>query len=788
MKIKAFHIEGFGCFQNVKLDGLGEGLNLFIGANESGKSTLLEFFRQIFFGFPGQRSKLRRYLPPEGDSYGGTLFLVSDEKFSPTSIRRISGTGSGQLLLSFEDGRCLRGEKYLEHLTGGASRELYNNIFAFSLSELQEFNTLRGEDVKNAIYGASLGTGLLDIPKVVKKISKGRDALFLPGGKKQAMAVKIRKIKEIREKIFKAKLLFKEYAEVASRVKVAEKIQEELRTRLEYLKEKERFARKKMAVFDDLFEITSLKAEFKSIQWQSGTFSLESGERFKTLLEVENRLIDGQKELHVELEDIEKRIADSLPDQRIISNKNRIRGILSGAGRYEAEVSRLHALTMKEKELSGQVDVLLSGLGSDWTVERVLEIDRTIVAKEKISIFKERLERLTNESFIMEKRVSDYDSLYVIANEDLLKAEDVCNSIKNRLQEFMVSEDLIRQIEAGRSSLDSLLKDFDIEKRELCELDKSLNDIAASIEKNWRAEQAFGVDISLSFRRSLLGIKEKLDLAAVKKVSLEKEIRALEESLLSFSLSFSEKLNLFKEVWEELNTWTNMEQLSAPSLSFEENLFELPPWVDPDSLKKLHNKTVSLKWDLNDLKKQEEFIKVQQGEFTQKLEWQNIRHTDLLTSYKKKRLFLLSCLTVSVCCPSLYFLNYLSESFLVAALFSSLTLLISFLLLRAGYSSSNLIISKDIEFYSDSIVRLEERLSELQNNILDLKREFENSCSSLLPQVQFPEISTSRMIESLEGLSRIWDRMYQLSVEIKGVAEDASRQKNLLYNLNPAVV
>src|ERR1019366_4527011 len=80
MKIRNWQIDGFGVFAAASLPepGLYGGFNLFVGPNEAGKSTLLDFVRYTLFGYPEGRNPLPHREPLRGGKHGGTLIYTSD--------------------------------------------------------------------------------------------------------------------------------------------------------------------------------------------------------------------------------------------------------------------------------------------------------------------------------------------------------------------------------------------------------------------------------------------------------------------------------------------------------------------------------------------------------------------------------------------------------------------------------------------------------------------------------------------------------------------------------------
>lgn len=77
MQLKNVQINGFGKLENVKLE-LKDGLNLILGENESGKSTLTEFIKGIFYGVNRNKagkdfSDFEKYKPWQKGNFSGKL-------------------------------------------------------------------------------------------------------------------------------------------------------------------------------------------------------------------------------------------------------------------------------------------------------------------------------------------------------------------------------------------------------------------------------------------------------------------------------------------------------------------------------------------------------------------------------------------------------------------------------------------------------------------------------------------------------------------------------------------
>ena len=90
MKFNELQVDGFGVWSGLSLQSLSPELCVIFGANEAGKTTLLECLRGVLYGFtPARRD---RYLPPvHGGEGGGTLDLCVEGR-SYSVARRDDGS------------------------------------------------------------------------------------------------------------------------------------------------------------------------------------------------------------------------------------------------------------------------------------------------------------------------------------------------------------------------------------------------------------------------------------------------------------------------------------------------------------------------------------------------------------------------------------------------------------------------------------------------------------------------------------------------------------------------
>jgi uncharacterized protein YhaN len=195
MYLSGFHIDGFGIYHDQGVQDLPSGLVLFVGENESGKTTLMEFLRTLLFGFPRRAARRNDYDPLRGGNHGGRLQVVMRDGRGYT----IERAGRHPATIFQTGGARMQVEPSL-HLLGGLDRDTFKQVFAVGLNELQGLGVLSQEGVRGRLLAAGTGLGSASVPEVMKGLDKELANLLALRGQK-IINLLIKQLKEIEARI-----------------------------------------------------------------------------------------------------------------------------------------------------------------------------------------------------------------------------------------------------------------------------------------------------------------------------------------------------------------------------------------------------------------------------------------------------------------------------------------------------------------------------------------------------------------------------------------------------------
>jgi uncharacterized protein YhaN len=179
VRITGLSVDGFGVFCAHEIRDLPPGLTVLYGPNEAGKTTLLAFLRGVLFGFPRPAKNRRAFYPPlAGGRHGGRVFLETDG--GTIAIEREVGRSARILLESGADSPADLSDLEFQQLIGGVDAQTFRTVFAFSLDELRDFDSLTGEQVRARIFAAGVGGAGPSVRQVIQGMERACGQLLKP--------------------------------------------------------------------------------------------------------------------------------------------------------------------------------------------------------------------------------------------------------------------------------------------------------------------------------------------------------------------------------------------------------------------------------------------------------------------------------------------------------------------------------------------------------------------------------------------------------------------------------
>ncbi len=386
MRIRAFHIDGFGLLRDVAAEDLPPGCAVFLGRNEAGKSTLLDFFRAVLTGYPPRpRDRDRAYV--SSGQNGGSLLLENGREL--LRLVRRPGPGGGEPVLTAADGTPLDPAMW-ERLLGGISREVYASVYGFSLSELQTFTSLSGDEVRNALYGAAFGMGLRSPGRALKRLEAEMDRLFKPGGSKQQISLLLRdweetgrELRETEENLQCYDALCAERDETRARL-------ERARAETEALFTEKRTLERRLGVWRQWEEWRLAGVRLARLEEVPAAFPADGPARLERAAD---RRENAEREAALAEERVARtraRLEEPAPDPVAAACVGRLRDLAECKAGYRNALADIPRLTRELERCDEERDRLLRTLGSGWTPERVAA-ERPLHAREALNRCAEEL-------------------------------------------------------------------------------------------------------------------------------------------------------------------------------------------------------------------------------------------------------------------------------------------------------------------------------------------------------------------------------------------------------------
>jgi len=196
VKLVKANVYGFGKWVDQRFN-FEQDYQVIFGANEAGKTTLLNFIKSILFGFASARgeNKYLQYKPRNSGKYGGELELKADDG-SLWTIRRIEGKGDGEVTLFHDDQQVPTSS--LSEIIGSFTKDDFENTHVFDDKAILSIYGLDENKLETEVM--SIGAvGSKDWLATADNLNHQADDIYKQRGQKQPLVVNLKKHDELIE-------------------------------------------------------------------------------------------------------------------------------------------------------------------------------------------------------------------------------------------------------------------------------------------------------------------------------------------------------------------------------------------------------------------------------------------------------------------------------------------------------------------------------------------------------------------------------------------------------------
>ncbi len=394
MYIREIHIDGFGLYNDFRLRGLEQGVNVILGRNEAGKSTLHRFLRYTLFGYPHYRDQ--RMAPLKGGGHGGRI-IASLESGDELVVDR---KGNGQLSV-YSGGQEFGSDSGLSRLLGNTNESIYNKVYAFTLDELVSLESLTQSGVEDRMFSIGMGLGDISLAGIEDEIRSLIDKIHKPGGRGRLISEILKGNSELKEEIAARQGLLPRRRELKEDLE---------RTRKETSRIQE-LARVKRAAAGRAGNL--LKCHESCVRYLKAAAELEKlpgplpwPERGMELMEkFEERMEEHAGRLRAlitgeggnkGIEKLKDLVAGAEFNSNIVNEAGRVEYLKSNLSMYTGMVREYRKDAASVSALRDRLTGLVTGIDRSWTPETIVNIRGGDIHRSAIRSFISDLEEVRN--------------------------------------------------------------------------------------------------------------------------------------------------------------------------------------------------------------------------------------------------------------------------------------------------------------------------------------------------------------------------------------------------------
>ena len=421
MRIEELYLDGFGHFFQHSVGPLVGPMSVFYGPNEAGKTTLLAFVRAILFGFPARYGN--HYPPLAGGRHGGRISL-SDGAGALYVVERYAGARGG-LKIDTPHGPASNPEAVLQRLTGNASQDLFRNVFAFSLDELQAAASLN--DASGTIYSA--GQGAPGLPALWKDLRDRKNLIYLSRGRGTDRAVPglLGMLRDIDEQLRDIGGNAERYAQLTARRSGIEAELRDAEAGLTRLKAELDGIDRRLDGWNDWVAFSDCERRLRDTP-RYVDFPDDPIPRLESLEERVRRTLDDRDEAAGQLRLASEAAAVEISGEELLDDRERVESIRRARSSFDNSVRDLPERKAELRGMEADFANNLTDLGHGWDETELLSFDASLPVRNQVDRWK--------------LQVTECDER---ARQAQLQLDQECRALQDRQEETREARDMLPQ-------------------------------------------------------------------------------------------------------------------------------------------------------------------------------------------------------------------------------------------------------------------------------------------------------------------------------------------------------
>ena len=513
MKLVQLHVEGFGHFRDHVVGPLNSSVTVLHGPNEAGKSTLLAFIRTILFGFPS-RGRDYYYPPLAGGRHGGRITLVDDDG-ERYALERFAGPRGGRPVLRTESGAPAA----LERLIGYATLNLFSNVFAFSLDEIQSEGLMSDSEVSGRLY--SVGMGASGLPEFSRSLDDRRNSLFRPRGSAQKIPRLLSDLSDVDERLRVIQGNADEYRGLTAKQEVIQQELKEANEEISRLNVRLSAVGNLLEGWDDWVVLEGLETQMRELP-EIERFPESAIERLEAVEERVRQATEDRDEAGLELRRVSEEAETAIPGEKLLDDSERIEAIRRARSSFDNSVRDLPDRQDELREMEDVLSESLLKLDTGWDEASLDGLDTSLGARQQVESWRERLNEYSAGANVAGVRFEQATGLLENLKteeqqaQDRLRADSAAAAslglrpASGRLEDLLEDREDVERVRRGRGSFDASVHDLPERRAEMGAKETDLARQLRNLGQGWNESRVDDFDTSMVFREEVDGFRKRL--------------------------------------------------------------------------------------------------------------------------------------------------------------------------------------------------------------------------------------------------------------------------------------